>query len=122
MKYILILAALFSFCDAPAPGSNLTVSPAPTIAPIKPQQLYPGARIRIAPTQAELGTIEPGSIESGVNNQPSYEVLHNNQAPGPDGQPNRFFLTEEQARRLGRKKYTSGPCRNYHEGEEWWCR
>jgi hypothetical protein len=54
--------------------------------------------------------------------RPSYEALERNLSRGGDGLPNRFFYTAEQARRLGLKKYTSGPCRNYYQGEEWWCK
>lgn len=60
--------------------------------------------------------------DSAESRLPSYEVLERNLARGGDGLPNRFFYTAEQARRLGLKKYTSGPCRNYYQGEEWWCK
>lgn len=52
----------------------------------------------------------------------SDEFLRENIKPGPDGQPNRFFHTPETARRAGVKKYTSGKCRNYYQGEEWFCK
>lgn len=49
-------------------------------------------------------------------------ILQENKTAGPDGKPNHFFHTPETARRAGVKKYTSGPCRNYYQGEEWWCK
>ncbi len=62
------------------------------------------------------------AIDPENEGRPSFEVLRENRQAGPDGKPNQFFYTEEQARRLGIKKYASGPCKGYYEGEEWWCR
>jgi hypothetical protein len=70
----------------------------------------------------------PPAIRSG--NQPrivqiggqSYEVLEKSEEKGPDGLPNHFFYTPEQAKRLGIQRYASGPCRNYYHCEEWFCK
>src|SRR5262245_28155101 len=51
----------------------------------------------------------------------SYEVLGEARSARPPANANRFFYTEEQARRLGLRKYRSGPCAGYYEGEEWAC-
>ncbi len=76
-----------------------------------------------SPKQPRIVTPRIEAPRTNVDSRlPSYQVLEGNLARGGDGLPNRFFYTAEQARRLGLKKYTSGPCRNYYQGEEWWCK
>jgi hypothetical protein len=105
---------LVSGCDVPpAPQNNLLAGPTPT--PLTVRQLNDAPPI-------QLGNSEGSGTVGGSPSRPSNEVLENNEAPGPDGLPNRFFYTPEQARQLGLKRYASGPCKGYYRGEEWWCK
>lgn len=121
MKFIPFVFLTLILCACSTPEGlqkNLTVGPTPAPLTVRQISFETGSGIN-GPAQAV--PVE-GPLSMGAANQPSYEILQNNREPGPDGQPNRFFLTDDQARRLGRRKYTSGPCRNYYEGEEWWCK
>src|SRR5262249_35692934 len=53
----------------------------------------------------------PSNPAGNEEHRLSYDILRDNKVPGPDGLPNRFFHTEDTARRASVKKYTSGPCR-----------
>ena len=80
-----------------------------TIEEYRQEQPAPAPSAQVS-TQSII-TAEPGQ-------QSTIDLQDNNTGK----QPNRFFHTEQSARRAGRRKYTSGPCRNYYEGEEWWCK
>jgi hypothetical protein len=90
-----------------------------------PDREYPatsGRASRRSFDSSQPQIVDPVYNGAGQQAQPSYEVLQQMKDVGPDGQRNLYFYTEEQARRMGLKKYTSGPCKGYYQGEEWWCR
>lgn len=106
-------------------GAAAGAAPTTTEAPI-PDREYPPTSARASRRgfdSSQPQIVEPGYNDSmGGQSQPSYEVLQQMKEVGPDGQRNLYFYTPEQARKMGLKKYTSGPCKGYYQGEEWWCK
>ena len=82
--------------------------------------------VNLIPTSPAGAPSGAASVTNGLDSagraRKSYEIL----AEGSKGTPqpanaNKFFFTEEQARRMGLKKYRSGPCAGSYEGEECAC-
>lgn len=74
-----------------------------------------------APSPSTMSEERSVDSEINTNSQPSYDVLEKMDTKASDGRRNLYFHTPESAQKAGVKKYTSGPCKGYYQGEEWWC-